>query len=153
MKRFIHRISKWFLETKSKASAKLPTYDDDKQKHYIVVKAVLLFVITGISIAWPLLALKLIGVLLFGAFLWELPELFKSKWSQPARKEAQQDWLMAFFAVFLVALQLIFRVTGVDAVESVGSSGGLSVTAIIGVTLASIAFIIIAYKFIKEFNK
>lgn len=139
---------------KQKLSDMITTYPEDKQKHYILVKYLLLPT-TFVSAFSPALALGIIAVILLVAFVWELPQLIRFKWSKPALLEAQQDFLMAVFAVAFVGVQLVFRMTGADNLEDTASGKGLSTTAIVGISLAAITALIIVYKFIKLnfFNK
>ena len=101
---------KKFKQIKNWLSSKLPTFEKDKQKHYFVSQ-LFCWPIAIVGAFLPLVGIIGLVVLLAGCAAWELPELIRSEFSQASKKEAQQDFLMAVFAVFPYLIILIILQT------------------------------------------
>lgn len=80
-------------------SSKIPTFAPDKQKHYFVAQF-LAYPIAIVGAFLPKVGIIGLLILLAGCAAWELPTLIRSRFSQASKREAQNDFLMAFFAVF-----------------------------------------------------
>ena len=91
-------------------SSKIPTFEKDKQKHYFVAQF-FAYPIAIVGAFLPLVGIIGLLILLAGCIAWELPALIRSKFSQVSKQEAQQDFLMAVFAVFPYLFILIILQT------------------------------------------
>ena len=91
-------------------SSKIPTFAPDKQKHYFVTQA-LAGQIAIVGAFLPKIGIIGLLILLAGCAAWELPTLIRSDFSQVSKHEAQQDLLMAVFAVFPYLFILIILQT------------------------------------------
>ena len=91
-------------------SSKIPTFEKDKQKHYFVTQ-LFCWPIAIVGAFLPLTGIVGLVVLLAGCAAWELPELIKNKFNAASKHEAQNDFLMSFFAVFPYLFILIILQT------------------------------------------
>lgn len=91
-------------------SSKIPTFEKDKQKHYFVSQ-LFAYLIAIVGAFLPLVGIIGLLILLAICALWELPELIRSKFDAASKHEAQNDFLMAVFAVFPYLFILIILQT------------------------------------------
>lgn len=91
-------------------SSKIPTFEKDKQKHYFVAQF-FAYPIAVVGAFLPKIGIIGLLILLAGCAAWELPTLIRSKFDAASKHEAQNDFLMAFFAVFPYLFILIILST------------------------------------------
>lgn len=103
MKKFIEKFNKY----KTLLSGKINIPEVDKIKHYIVCR---LFVppIALFGMFNPLLGIIGLVTLFVGCIGWELLGLYKRKFTRVQIKESIGDLVMAFFAIFVPLVLLIY---------------------------------------------
>lgn len=118
MKKKFNQLKQWITAKvsliKNWLSEKLTIPADDKIKHYTVAKYLSLPVALFGMFA-PKYGIIWLLIILIGAALWELPQLFAKSFSRVSVREAVADWAMAFKAVFVGLVMLIYICTQVNA--------------------------------------
>lgn len=99
-----------FFDFKTKFSNSLPTFAEDVQKHFVVVYSLSLPT-SLFGMFNPILGLIGLGTILAGAILWELPTLIRGKFSYVSVKESIKDVGVAFAAVMVPLVMMIYIYT------------------------------------------